>query len=109
MSYLAPGQPGAFSFMRRVPRKEKVMKCQYCDKDATHYAYWHKECPRPVIHACPDHLFRMAAVARAAGEQAQRLHPNLALENEAAIIQVIGKKGKLHVAEPSPCLARRQL
>ncbi len=73
------------------------MKCSYCDKEAEHYAFWHRETPRPVINSCPEHFSRMAATARKAGEEVRRLHPDLALEHEAAIIQTINGSGKLHV------------
>ncbi len=33
------------------------MKCSYCEKDATHYAYWHRDAPRPNIHEGKVKLF----------------------------------------------------
>lgn len=73
------------------------MRCSYCEKDATHYAFWHRETPRPIIGACQDHLLILAAAARQVGEAARCLHPNLALKNEAAIIHMNNGRAVLHV------------
>ncbi len=62
------------------------MKCSYCEKQAVHYAYWHRTTPRPAIHACQDHFGLMANAALANGRETRRLHPELALENAAAAI-----------------------
>ncbi len=57
------------------------MECSFCEKKATYYAYWAKECPRVVVHACDNHFDEMDRAGRSNGQQLSYHHPNLAIDN----------------------------
>lgn len=78
------------------------MECSYCESEAMYHAYWHKQCPRPCLNACPEHLVRLASDAERNGRDLRSINPRLALEHQSAVIDVYAKTRLVDILRESP-------